>query len=309
MNCDPKSLLQIASCFRCLPKPELTASIIYVLCRWANAGTGRQYVENWVQEIINNGGEEPSQNTKDVLETFVDGLSSEGLLDKMLAVNCIVPDSLASACAPIIHVKGLSYWTNVGHIDSELTVNGLSGINSDPPHNLDTGFSCLNDLPNSNSFGMTLYSTDTVNNTRSDAAVVDNVLVLDAQLLTNYSGDVYFDCFDAVNGRVTAPTMAGGLGYFSGNRVSATESYIYGATGSTAHHQMAGPGGDITGTSRPSCPMPLGCWNICPALYQQGTSKRFSFFAIHYGLTEAESSKLFTLVHSMRQGLGGGFTP
>lgn len=37
MNCDPKSLLYTARCFRCLPKPELNASLIYSLCQWANA--------------------------------------------------------------------------------------------------------------------------------------------------------------------------------------------------------------------------------------------------------------------------------
>jgi hypothetical protein len=38
MNCDPNELIKAAKCYRCIPRPVLRATMISLLCRWANGG-------------------------------------------------------------------------------------------------------------------------------------------------------------------------------------------------------------------------------------------------------------------------------
>jgi len=308
VNCDAETLIEAAQCFRCAP-PGTAASVhTHLLCQWAASATEpiNPLLPIWVQDVIDNGGEMPTDKTQAALNIFSNGLDSAGLTSKMLAVNCLVPDSLAAAQVPLIHVKGNAVWANSGHIASELTVNGLKGVGSDPPHYLETGFNPFSDLTNSNSFGMTLYSYDADNTTRSDFSSIETT-VPDrvAQLLTSYSGTAYFFCFSTVNS-IGAAALTDSRGYTSGNRTSATDMALYVANESVAHHSIASSNVPVVG-NRPNVTVPLGTWHRNASYAGAGSAKRFSFAAIHYGLTQAESATFFTLVQAMRKALGGGW--
>lgn len=311
MNCDRNALIKAARCFCYLPRTEFNAAVIYALCQWAQAGNHTEDVRGFIERIESAGGEAPSKETLAALDAFIDGLVEDGIYDKMLMVNCIVPDSLIAAQTPLIAKKGYPVWTNVNHTDADLSVNGLKGpADQDPPPGgagayLLTGFNPSSDA-SKDSFGITLVSTDANTNTRSDFAVIE---AFRAQLLCGYGGNTaFFDCWDSTlgQGRITGPVgWNNGIGYVSGNRVSLTEAYIYSARTGVAHHQVAGPGGNVNADSLPNLIFPLGCWNLSNN-FQQNTIKRFSFAAAHFGLTQSESLKLFNRVQAVRQAFGGG---
>lgn len=316
MNCEPSYLMQEARCFRCIPHGMQREVSIDLLCRWAKSGgtptpttCSSTVVDNWVTSVVNNGGAVPSAQTQRALCDFVNGLDADGLTAKMIAVNAFVPDSIEAATVPIIDLVNPGFpWNNIG-LDTFKTADlGLSGLTNDGTKGLDTGVLPTNFFDIS-SGGLTLYCTDEgpINLLSDFASIQMEDPQWSFQLLVAYSSvTTYFDCFDGSTTRISAPTRNNGRGYFSGNRTSATLTRVYHASELFAHQMLAENAVDQTDGLPSGQPIGVFCWDVDGAFGAYNT-KTFSFAAIHFGLTDAESIQFFDRVQQLRIDLGGGW--
>ena len=271
-----------------------------------------------VREGGNQRWDKAWQSTVDTLYTFYNGLVSAGLADKMIAVNCFVPDNLIAAITPLIvhpEVGGFDPWTNVGFVAGDLSLAGLTGNSGGIGKTLRTGLNLPTCFSNTTSAGITIYNTLSDTTVRHDCAIATNSGANSFQLLTCYDAGqtAYFDCFNNTTGRVSGPALPGGVGYTSGNRISATDARIYIAKSTVSHQQtgvtQAGAAGTLSNTGTPVANIPAFCMfdgTVALGSYLLPTAKRFSFVAIHEGLTQTESSTFFNLIQAMRVSLGGG---
>jgi len=272
-------------------------------------------VVGWKNRVVAGGGDVPSISTLNVLNTFYNGLLNAGIASLMVNVNCFVPDNLQAALTPLIAVSGngsptgtnVNNWINTNFVAGDLSTNGLKGNASNKY--LKSGVipsACLG----AQSAGITLYNTFSEITTNVDISVTGTPQgQSQIMLLLNYTGyGTFFDVYNDTTGRINSgggSALAGGVGYCSGNRTDSTTSYVYKATSAISHVAIAGPGGTNTGGAVTK-EIYVYCQNTngSPTLY---VAKQFSFVAIHFGLTAAQSSILFNLVQAMRISFGGGY--
>lgn len=264
---------------------------------------------NWLTRIINSGGVTPSTTTQNAIKQFYIDLYNNNILNKMVNVNCVVPDNLQSAICPFIATAGSgssgisNSWGNVGFTTGDLSSSGLKGNTT--AKRLLTGI-----IPSQNftsdSFGITLYNTFSDSSTNADASSY-NSSTQAMQLLCDYGGTSYFDCWNETGGtgRISGTTTIGGLGYTSGNRTSNSRSDLYQANSSVSHTSIANSTSTSIGTV-PTYELPIFAWNHNGS-FAQYTAKRFSFIGIHKGLTSSESQLFFNIIQKLRTNLGGGY--
>lgn len=96
-----------------------------------------------------------------------------------------------------------------------------------------------------------------------------------------------------------------GAGFYSENRVDASNHFCYYAKSSTAF----GVGFSRTGVTNVNTPPQVAFlfagYNTNGAKNASGS--RYSFFAIHDALTSAQAQTLYNAVQAMRTSFGGGF--
>lgn len=267
------------------------------------------YVTAWSNRVVTNGGSTPSSGTLLALSTFVHDLYNANIFDQMIAVNCIVPDSLAAALTPLISNYGYSssLWINVGFVSGDLTINGLL---NDGTKYLKTGLPPSSIYYSTNDGGMTIYvysgSGAAGQREIGSSATQGNEI----ELLTNYGGSAFFDCYNEnAGGRiVTSSVVPNGHGFTSANRTDSTHEYMYAANSTTSFYTMAGPGG-APGSSMPTGEMYVfGVNNNAGGvLANEYSRKRISFAAAHHGLNATQAKAFFNAVQKMRQNLGGGY--
>jgi hypothetical protein len=263
---------------------------------------------DWAAQVVTNGGAAPSGGTVTALSNFCNALDAASITSKMLALNCIVPDSLIAAATPLIHVKGGSIWTpTAGITAAQLTVNGLTGIPaSSPAEYLNTGFNPSSDFSDSLSAGLTVYNTEFDSTTNSVCSSISGSEIFLLHPCYDVSTTAYFMCWDATGGLVSAASiLGGGQGYTSGNRTSLSAASIYQAS-STVPHALVVSSVGTTGATRPNQTQPLLCQDSA-GTFAFSSSKRVSFAAIHLGLSAADSLALYNAVQTLRTALGGGY--
>jgi hypothetical protein len=262
--------------------------------------------EEWASRVVYYSGTQPSASTVSAMQTFYDGLIEKNLLNKIYSANLFAPENLTASLIPIVRKFGYEMWTNNGFTSSSISINGLKGNGS---AYLKTGV-----LPsiiyNSNaSGGFTIYNSSdnsqaaTYNIGTSDGAGQQITLYL-----SNAGATDYWDCYDNTNGngRIFGPTTASFLGYTSANTGLLTESIrraIYIANSTNSHRTI------VSGTTAASGIIPTGevfVFTIGPGA-PSPTTMRYSFVAIHDGLTPSESSDLYDLVQAARITIGGGY--
>jgi len=262
-------------------------------------------ITNWTSRVTAAGGAAPSATTVNALMIFLKGLYDSNLYAKMININCFVPDNITAAITPLIATIGSgsvgvsNTWFSSSFTVANLSISGLTGGGGG--YYLKTGV--IPAAIATNNIGLTLYNTISDTSNKNDFGV--QVGGVDTQLLGNYQGAAYWDCYDGGAGRISGTPLTNGLGYTSGNRISAVSSYIYKASSTVAHVSLAGPG------STPNTPPTVyDIWAFC--MNNSGgafgeTTKRFSFMGIHNGLTATESSTFFNLIQTMRTNIGGGY--
>jgi hypothetical protein len=265
----------------------------------------------WAQRVVNNGGLAPSASTQTALTSFIQTLSNTGLLTKMYAVNCFVPDNLTAAITPLIMTSGNNLWTNTNFSLSDLTIHGLKGDASTKFLNI--GFNGTN-YPTDLDGGMTVYFSSTSSAGQYDSGYTSNDGSTQLGLQSYFSTNMFmYACWRSgtttdivtASGSVISPTTGS---YISGNRTSSTQINLYVANSQISHSLVAtGSGGAQTAT-RSSNPVFLFNTNA----FQVGgafghANARISFAALHSGLTQGQSQIFFNAIQTLRQTIGGGY--
>lgn len=302
ISCTPNDLLNEARCFRCIPAGMQREVQIYLLCQWANTSGACQHdtVDNWALRVVANGGAAPSQVTLTALCEFMVGMDAAGLTPKMEAVNCLVPDNIIAAKTPLIVGTGNDPWADVGpaFVAADLNVNGLisSGANA-----LDTGVVPNASILTDTSAALTVYNMTAQNEDASDIGCFDGVNAVRI-IISNLGGFAALNCWDFAGGAFVAlnPLWSG---FMSGNRIAANSVDIYLANSFTPFASLIH--GVTTGGARPTNSIYFYAWNF--GGIQNPNTRRFSFAAIHQGLTFAECQAFYNLIQTLRTSLGGGF--
>lgn len=257
------------------------------------------FVQDWIDRVVLNGGADPSTGTKDAVETFYQGLVSDGIDSKMVSVILMVPDSVIAATTPLFAVSGNDPWTNTGPFtSSQLTINGLKG---DGTKYLYSGVIPATHLA-TNSAGMTLYTYDGVNESSRDMGASDaGYSYMFVCHLSLPGTGMITDCWNT-SGRVTAANSAW-QGYTSINR-DAAGMRVYQANSGTPHYLFGSIG--PFGAAFAVFDIYLFCANSGggPAF---PCTKRFSFAAIHQQLSVTESANFYSRIQQFRTDIGGGY--
>lgn len=258
-------------------------------------------VEDWNTRVIANGGTAPTFNILASLSVFCYGLDSSGLSGKMGAICTFTPGAaspavnasdMIRAMTPLNAGTGSDPWFQTGFPIGNLTVDGLKGDGG--AHHIETGITADSFFGVDNA-GVTIYNTFLSETADNDCFAFNGVSQM-LQLFPAFGNDVIFDCWDnnLGGGRLQTANTNDGVCYVSANRTAANAFAIYTATSAIAHSLRAS--GNTTGGSLPTADIRL--------LY---SPKRFSFVAIHVGLTESESSTFFNLIQALRTAFGGGY--
>ena len=268
------------------------------------SSAGQLAASDWAARVVTNGGAAPSAGTKTALAGFYDAIDTAGILSKMLAVNCVVPDNLIAATTPLIKVLGSDPWANHNFLVGDLTMNGLVGNGS--TKYMDTGVipGAAGGMTNLTD-GLTVYIFTGNNNNEVEFSSY-NGAVTQTQLYV-YGGTAYFQANDGTAGAGTIAAVESNFtGYLSGNRIAQNDNKLYAASSSLVHGAIASGAGLNSGGPSPTINLFVWCANSggAPATY---SSKRISFVAAHKGLTTTESLAFFNAIQAMRTALGGGY--
>jgi hypothetical protein len=260
-------------------------------------------VTGWAARVVANGGAEVFPEVRQAMCVFATGLDAAGLTSKMIAVNCVAPYDLIGAITPLIKGPGSDPWTNVGFVGGDLSNDGLkaNGIGK----YLRTGVVPSTALANDTDVGLTIYNMTALNyNCVEMGANAGNGFTI--ELINSYNDalkNCYFDAYDFVN-RFIRPNPLW-AGYLSANKRTGVDKSVYKANDTTPFTTV-GASTPVGGGARPN--IEIFAFGINSAgLFASPSPRRFSFMAIHLGLTAAQSEQLYNLVRTLRGSLLGGF--
>jgi len=280
-------------------------------CRQALGGGDGDPIWDWARYVTNFGGAAISANTSNALRTFRQGLDTDGLLYKMVAVNALVPDNLTAARMPIVWQAGLQIWTNVLFDATNLTVNGLHGnTNSkylgtglNPAGITYAGYGSGNNgqsllvYGNTNELsGLDFAGTGTSANSLYGLQISSGLLAFFnwkfVGINTNYLQ------------RAAVPA-AFWTGYLGGYHTASNAFAVYWVTNSV-HNVMTNTTFLMTSGS-PTITNLYAFASSAPGLVASAFSDHtISFMSIQAGLTQTQDSNLWNRVKNMRNSLGGG---
>lgn len=270
--------------------------------------------ENWSNNVVANGGAVPSVQTVTAINVLAGGLNVDGQIvgtpPRVAMMNVIAPDSLIAATTPAIYPVGSQPWANHNFVSGDLTVNGLVG--NGVTKYMDTGLipNAANSPLASTLAGETIYVYDDDGTAGEiEIGVSGSPPSSDFSLYTHFSdGQTYFNDWKFINpGQDYATAASPGAGFYSGQRISATDIKIYFANSGTAFSAIA------TGTGTPQSGAIFGTFDILfmagstvgtPALF---TKKRVSFAAVTSGYDSTHTQALYNRVQTFRTAIGGGF--
>jgi len=265
---------------------------------------GQLLASAWADQVVTNGGVRPGATSIAAAGNFLDGLMTDLIYSKMIAINIFAPDNLIASITPLIKTAGNTPWTNTNFVLGNLSANGLSSASSGF---LKTGVNPNVVYASANDAGFTFYA-----NTAGSAPKM-RMLSIDG---SNAAG-LYCDASAANSGAYgiwnQSPAI-GGLAtniyfFFSNNRTASNASAIYLANGSLGFTTLQASAG-APGT-RPNLDVWVFTWNFNGSPSQTldaGGLTTCSFAAIHNGLSSAEANLFFNRVQTLRQTLGGGYT-
>lgn len=287
----------------------------------------RLKLENFSREVLNwkrrtsiAGFSNISGKTLRATDYLIKEIKRNGLLPKMKSVVGFAPDDLTAAITPIYYTHGYSTWKNCPNSpypvfsNQHLNINGLAdeinGGGTSINKWLDTGLNPATMYSNDNTAGITLYVTDILSSVAGsrDFGCITSVNY-DPSMVTyiSYTNVCYWDCYDS-NTRLSAQNNLYS-GYISFNRTGVNSTAVY-VRDSNLNHVLLAEGTNTPGNTRPN--LNLYCFNANDNSNGIPTSniasrRRFSFAAVHEGLTQNESKTLYSIVQNYRIKLGGGF--
>lgn len=265
-------------------------------------GNISQAVIEWRKRALNAGSTHISMTTMKATDFLYKEMRKSGLLFKMKSVVGFCPCNLIAATTPLYYTHGNSPWTNVSFTDADLNVNGLKGDGSSKY--LNTGLNPATMYTSDNSAGITFYVSEGNDLEQRDIGC-DTAGSYNPAMMAyaGYLGTSYWDCYNFNTGRVSAANSLYS-GYMSFNRPAANLQTTHRFNSRLSHSLLT------SGTGAPGARPNLVLF--CFAGNESGTptsrsSKRFSFVAVHEGLTADESLTFSWIVQNYRVKLGGGF--
>jgi len=258
-------------------------------------------VIKWRKNAKSAGAEAISNKTMLAMDEFYKGLKRTGIYYKMISLNCYVPDNLIASITPLIHIDNRPY-DNVAFIASDLNLDGLKGDGTSKY--LKTRVNPTLHLKNNASGGLTMYSVQPLSENAYSMGSQDSagtqVMILYYVFSTNVT---IVDLFD-ISSRLSIANL-GYTGYISANRVTASKMDLYMASPIKPHVSAIR---DLTAKTgvRPNFETYVHVANTGGSA-SSWSSRRYSFSAIHEGLTEDESRKFYHFIHNLRRRLGGGY--
>lgn len=261
--------------------------------------------DTWAQRVVLNGGAAPSAPTISAINTFVSTLNAAGIWSKMIHVNVIAPDSMIAFRTPLIVGTGNDPWQLVtgGGDTWSLTVDGIQRTAGTAAW--DTGIIPTAAYADNNNAGISSYKFTNGAETIVSAGVgqVFNDSTQPSMFVFNGDGSSNRGTlmWDVASMARVASGTAGG--FVSGSRVNANDHRAYFASSITAFSQIAFSA--VASVGRPNRTLYYYGWNNGGTLVTN--SLRHSFFALHLGLTAAETQALYNAVQALRTAFGGGF--
>lgn len=281
------------------------------LAFWSSAAVNNGAATGWVGRVIANGGASPSQATINAVNTFDAALVTAGTKSLIKYLNFYAPDSLIAAQTPYIVGSGLDPMTNQcggGTGTMDITVNGLARGTATAGN---FGSKPSVDFADDLSAGITLYVFTTVNEAVVDLGYANDALTQAFEMVTNSGGVFVGNIYSQVTGAYVATLPGGsftGAGYFSLNRVSATEMRLYIANGGTAHAQLGTTIVTEAGTRQnQQCYLWSANQTDHAGACSADSQKRYSCLMLHLGLTSTQSNANFNAIQALRTSFGGGF--
>ena len=259
----------------------------------------------WAKRVVTNGGTTPSSNTVSALSTFMFGMDSASLTNKVVVINAFVPDNLIASLTPLLKFSGNDPWTNNNFGAGDLTVNGLIGNGSNKY--LNTGV-----YPNSfmtDGSASSIYYLNTAgssNYTGIGSASGPGRLRNGWDTTPGYGnyGESFSDLYQAKGNNTTAWFT----GYICSSKSTTSLLTLYFANSTTPHYAVGtNTGTDGAGTNSPSNITTNVFAGNEDGIVNNHCSGRFSFAALGKGLSSTDSLNLYTLVQAMRMSLGGGY--
>jgi hypothetical protein len=258
-------------------------------------------IVKWRKNAMSAGSGSISANTMKALNTFYKTIKRAGIAKKMVTLNCYVPDNLIASITPLIHINNSAY-TNVNFVSSDLNKDGLKGDGTSKY--LKTEVNPFLVMPDNNSGGLTLYSNQALSENAYSIGCQDGGGTTTMILYYVFSNNATIcDMFDP-NVRLSFANT-GFTGYISANRVSTSRSDLYLASSRLSHYSATN---NTTSSSavRPNFEAYVHVANTGGSV-SAWSSRRYSFSAIHYGLTNMESSYFYHAIQALRNRLGGGY--
>lgn len=256
-------------------------------------------VMEWIKTIKQNGGSSPSSKNVVAVNGFYKSLKGTSFFNKIKIFNPMVSDNLVACCVPLI-TPTAKIWTNYNFLSTDLNVNGLQG--DALGKYLDTTTDSLDVFSDKDSWGLTLYCSEGVNEPARDFGWTGMTYVM--VLYTGWEdGNTYGQGLN--NAEFALYANAGNpWGYRCFNRTSYTTKEHYWGTEAGGHTLALGETVSNELNELESGNITIYRVDIGGGYF---TGKRFSCVAAHDGLTADESAKFFELIQTMRKQMGGGW--
>lgn len=297
-------------------------------------GNISQAVIEWRKRAINAGSSHISMTTMKATDFLYKEMKKNGLLYKMKSVVGFCPCNLIAATTPIYYTHGNSPWINVNNNnfifnDSDLNIHGLKGGGGESffvyyGKYLNTGLNPSIIYSNNNSAGVTLYTTESNTGGETDIGcafikvddpngdILRNRMSFQVSFNVNNIQYSQMACYNLNNNNgLLNAVNSDNLGYLSFNRESFNYLAIYKFNSKNSHNPLV-KSFNKNATERPN--LNLYCFALnqydifnSSSSAESYSTKRFSFAAVHEGLTENESRAFSWIIQNYRIKLGGGF--
>jgi hypothetical protein len=266
------------------------------------------------KKSISSQGATVSQTTLKIANEFVWRLKHAGILPKIMGASLFPPDNVWCGYAPVIRNIGYDPWkfiryqaaasmnfsVNVNGMQSSANASNTSGICLDTGVFVNTAYGFT-----SASGGMTCYLHTVVNDTldrremgESGPGDTGNQIIIRLLSQNNTYGSVYCPAAYSAN--------AGFRGFLSLNRLTPANFKLYTANTTQPMKTLINANSDagalegyttaVFGLALSTTPT-YGAFSLC----------RFSFAAVHKGLTIDEVNVLYEAVTTARKKFGGGW--
>lgn len=285
-------------------------STTYAKVRWITASAQGPFTSvllfthtDWETRAFNNSALAVLASSKSIQNNFYSALSTAGLLSKILTANLFDNQhgNAPQTRTPIVNTAGSDPWGTDNFGDADCTGNGIvsgGAASVIPSTNASTLFG------SDTNAGFTCYAFTSASEVNLyDLGYTNNAGTLALALQVNNGGNTKTKIW---NDTSVISIACPGSGYYSANRVGATDFKLYFANSGTAHAQV-GSSAAASGTRQAQQINGLSVRAYELAQNILWTGHTLSFMAFHQGLTSAESAALFTVVQAALVYSGGGF--